>query len=91
VWRTLWAGGTRLSCRFEVLAYACRSEEFSAALDEIVDDEETRCLLLRRIVFRACVCRPDARISGIKEAKATRMNAGAYPRGEQPRSGHRNV
>ncbi|QOH59622.1 RES domain-containing protein [Rhodococcus rhodochrous] len=39
VWRTLYVGATRLSCYLEVLAYARLSEELSAALDEIVDDE----------------------------------------------------
>jgi len=39
MWRTLYVGATRLSCYLEVLAYARRSEELSAALEEIVDDE----------------------------------------------------
>jgi len=40
VWRTLYVGATRLSCYLEVLAYARKSEELSAALDEIVDNDD---------------------------------------------------
>ncbi|WP_330131263.1 hypothetical protein [Rhodococcus artemisiae] len=40
MWRTLYVGATRLSCYLEVLAYARKSEELSAALDDIVDDDE---------------------------------------------------
>ncbi len=40
VWRTLYVGATHLSCYLEVLAYARKSDELSAALDEIVDDDE---------------------------------------------------
>ncbi|MFX1759933.1 hypothetical protein [Rhodococcus sp. As11] len=40
VWRTLYVGATHLSCYLEVLAYARTSDELSAALDEIVDDDE---------------------------------------------------
>ncbi|NLU85104.1 RES domain-containing protein [Rhodococcus sp. HNM0569] len=40
VWRTLYVGATRLSCYLEVLAYARKSEELSAALDEIAADDD---------------------------------------------------
>ncbi|WP_226949940.1 hypothetical protein [Rhodococcus rhodochrous] len=40
MWRTLYVGKTRLSCYLEVLAYARTSDDLSAALDEIVDDDE---------------------------------------------------
>ncbi|WP_245813753.1 RES domain-containing protein [Rhodococcus marinonascens] len=40
VWRTLYLGATRLACYLEVLAYARKSDELSAALDEIIENEE---------------------------------------------------
>lgn len=40
VWRTLYVGATRLACYLEVLAYARKSDELSAALDDIDDDDE---------------------------------------------------
>lgn len=42
MWRTLWVGGTRLSCCREVLAYACKSEELSAALDQSMTEQGLR-------------------------------------------------